>query len=208
MSTQAVKPVKSSPKDFFLYLLQFVALYLCVSNFIGLGFVFLNWLLKVDHLFFVEMLLRWNIATLIVAFPVFMVSSLYLAKDRQLHPEKKDLKIRKWLTYFTMFVLILIMMFRIVSLLFSFLGDNFTLVFMMRGFLLFVTLGLILYFYYRDIHNGWTLPQLKLIFLIVTAIIVFALMSGIFFLKTMKHPKPAAVRDVPQGSSPIQKTRY
>ncbi len=48
--------------------------------------------------------IRTALSSLVVVFPVFLWVSRFLRKDVMDNPEKRDLKIRRWLMYLTVFV--------------------------------------------------------------------------------------------------------
>jgi hypothetical protein len=65
--------------------------------------------------------MRSALAAVVIVLPVFLWISWFLRKDIVKSPEKKDLKIRKWLLYFTLFVSALIIIGDLVTLVRSFL---------------------------------------------------------------------------------------
>ena len=48
--------------------------------------------------------MRWSISSLIVAFPVFLYMSRLVGADIAADPNKRYSKVRRWLTYMTLFL--------------------------------------------------------------------------------------------------------
>lgn len=180
--TKNQKHVKSTPKDFFLYLLSILTLYLVTANIISLLFNYINRKFPFSsEYFFNNYSIRWNLATIIVTLPVLMYTLLSLKKDSESNPIKNNLRIRKWLLGFTLFFAILILMFDIGTLLFYFLGGDLTVRFVLKTLVVLVIIGYVLYFYLHEMKIGWTLAQLK-IRLTVIAIICLLILGKGFFL--------------------------
>jgi len=97
----------TSPKDVFLHLLMIGTLYVSVFMFCSLWYDYIN-LLFPDKLnfYFRNILEGVLIATsaLMVSFPVYLGTSYLLEKDIEVAPEKREIGIRKWLVYLTLFV--------------------------------------------------------------------------------------------------------
>lgn len=95
---------KTTPKDFFLHLGMIVALYVVVGNFINLAFKVINKAFpEVDYAYFSSSDISLPVATLIIIFPIFTLISWLIYKTYRQIPEKKNLWVRRWLTYVTLF---------------------------------------------------------------------------------------------------------
>lgn len=128
--------VKTSPKDFFLHLLAIVALYISAVSFGALIFQFIDRFFPdplVDfHVVRFTASIRWAIASLVIVFPVYVWTSWFLARDVSDHPEKRELKIRKWLFYFTLFIAAVAIIGDLVALIYNFLGGDLSARFMLK----------------------------------------------------------------------------
>jgi hypothetical protein len=97
-----------SAREAFLYLLLFSTLYLSSYNLGSLLFDLINQAIPdpTDRASIWNHgdSLRWSIAYLIIAFPVFAFIARYIGKDVARHPEKRLSPIRRWLTYLTLFI--------------------------------------------------------------------------------------------------------
>ena len=82
---------KTSPKDFFLHLLNIVMLYIAAVGFGRILFVLINYYFPDPVSYYYQELdsLRWAISSLIVAFPVFYFGTRNLNKEYKKEPEKK-----------------------------------------------------------------------------------------------------------------------
>ena len=134
----AIKP-KSAPRDVFLHLLSIVTLYAAATAFLTLSFQLIN-------LWFPDILdmggyyayagarnaIRWSLASLVVVFPVYFFTARFLRKEYEREPEKRELRVRKWLISFTLFVVALTLIGDLVSLLSHFLEGELTTRFVLK----------------------------------------------------------------------------
>ncbi len=101
-----VKP-HMTPKDFFLQFAVFITLYISTVSFLNFIFEVINYSFPDNLDGYVDPYassMRWAISVLVVMYPLFIFLSSTVSKDVNLHPEKKDLTVRKWLVYFTLFI--------------------------------------------------------------------------------------------------------
>src|SRR3989344_5208980 len=111
METLLLAPkVRLSPRDFFLELGSFVGLYFIVVNFLILVFHIIDRAFpdalsnsQSQELFWTGPI-RWSIASLVIAYPLLIVLTRVLRRDWQVNPEKRNLSLRRWLIYLTVFV--------------------------------------------------------------------------------------------------------
>lgn len=115
------------PRDVFLYLLAIITLIVSAVSFGIVVFQYINVYIPdiVSDPYFSRSSyfssMRYALATLIIVFPVFVWVSRFLKKDINNFPEKRELKIRRWLLYLTLFVAALVIIGDLVALLRSFL---------------------------------------------------------------------------------------
>jgi hypothetical protein len=97
--------MKTTPKDFFLHLGATVALYASAIALINLAFTTINYALP-DRLasYFSSSSIVWPISMLIVLIPILYVIEWTIAREARLVPEKKQLWIRRWRIYLTLFL--------------------------------------------------------------------------------------------------------
>jgi len=158
---EEVKP-RTSPKDFFLNLLSIAALYMSAGSFIALIFQYIN-------IFFPDVLdsqnygsdpldaayqaIRFAVSTLIVAFPVYLATGRFMNKDYLKNPEKRNLRIRKWLIYFTLFAATVIIMGDLIALINTFLGGEITMRFVLKVLTVLLVTGVIFGYYLWDLRK-------------------------------------------------------
>jgi hypothetical protein len=151
---------KTSPKDVFLHLLSIVTLYTSATEFLVLLFQYINLafpdVLEIGYRDSAMGLIRWAIATLIVVFPVYLLTSRHLLKVYEKEPAKRNLRIRKWLIYFTLFTAALIVIGDLVTLINSFLQGDLTLRFVLKVFSVFFVAGSVFTYYFWDIKKHQT----------------------------------------------------
>lgn len=152
-------PVKVSPKDVFLHLLAIVALYASAVSFIVLIFQYINLALP-DALqsgyYDIESAhsaIRLSISTLIVVFPTYVVVSWILGKGYAIDPQKRNLRIRKWLIYFTLFITGLVAIGDLVTLVYNFLGGDLTSQFVLKILTVLFVTGSIFFYYFIDVRK-------------------------------------------------------
>lgn len=122
------------PRDFFLYLLATVTLYVSVISGLMLLFQFINLALPdpLDYAQDVRDSIRWGAAMLTILFPVFAYTTRFLHHDLMSHPDKAEYRIRKWLLYFTVFVAALLIIGDLITLLYNFLNGDLTIRFLFK----------------------------------------------------------------------------
>jgi hypothetical protein len=97
-----------SARDAFLYLVLFTALYITAFNLGSLAFRFIERAfpdpaMRAGDTGF-RHAVRWAVANLIVAFPLFVALSVSMQRAIDRDPTKRASRIRKWLTYLTLFI--------------------------------------------------------------------------------------------------------
>lgn len=153
---------KTSPRDFFLHLLAIVTLYISAVSFATLIFQYINYFFPdplQDNYYLRESLgrsIRWSIASLIVIFPVYIGTSWFLNKSYAITPYKRNLRIRRWLIYFTLFAAALIIIGDLVALIFNLLGGELTARFILKVLTVLFVAGSIFWYYLWDIRHHKT----------------------------------------------------
>ncbi len=154
--------IKASPKDVFLHLLGIITLYASAISFIFLVFEYINiWLPDplAGNSFapdFSYNSIRWYISVLIIVFPVYVLVSWFLNMSYDKFPEKRDLRIRKWLIYFTLFLASIIIIGDLVTLIYNLLGGELTQRFLLKIVTVFFVAGSIFGYYLADIKRHKT----------------------------------------------------
>ena len=90
-------------REAFLYLLSFIALYVSAVSFTLLVFSFIDRAFP-DPLSFDGDISPTTVASIIVAFPLYLLVMWRLSVESAADPERRRSKIRKWLTYLTLII--------------------------------------------------------------------------------------------------------
>ena len=171
-----IKNMKTSPKDFFLHLGAIATLYTIAISFINLA-----WRI-IDNVFPQEIFDRfWGadisvpVATLIIVFPIFILLSWLLNKEYKTSPEKRNIWVRKWLVYITLFVAGIVIVVDLIVILIQFLGGNLiTTGFILKAFSVLVVALAIFGYYITDLREKMT-PKISKVSAWVSGLVVIGL---------------------------------
>lgn len=154
---------KTSPKDVFIHLLAIITLYASAGSFINLIFKYINLafpdLLELRDYYSSTAALssiRFSIAALIIVFPVYLITTRFLSKSYDKTPEKRNLRIRKWLVYLTLFLTAITIISDMVALVYNLLGGDLTARFILKVATILFVAGSIFFFYYHDLKQHKT----------------------------------------------------
>ena len=157
----------TSAKEAFFYLLTFSTL---ATWTIGLGcltFALIDrWL--ADPLFygyqqaFDRYTITTSLASLIVAFPLYLLISRAVVREATAHPEKLDSSIRKWLTYMALVIAAAIFMGDLITALAYLLRGELTSRFLAKSFVVLTLSGGIFFYYFGGLRRtGAAAPRLS-----------------------------------------------
>ncbi len=182
---------KNLPRDVFLYLLSIVTLVASAVSFGVLVFQYINVYfpdLLTDYYFSPSSYyssIRQALATLIVIFPVYIWVSRFLKKDVDENPEKRELKIRKWLLYLTVFVAALVIIGDLVTLINTFLNGELTMRFILKVLTILFIAGSVFSYYFSELRELRTKGKKSLDWIgiykwIVVAVVILAVGFGFY----------------------------
>ncbi len=144
-----------SAREAFIYLVLFTCLYISSFSLGSLLFNFINRAFP-DPLMTYQTYdltaVRMSVASLIVAFPIYMWLSSLTLKEVRRDPDKKSSKIRKWLTYITLFIAAGVIIGDLITLIFNLLGGDLTTRFVLKVLVVLVIAGLIFGYYLWDLR--------------------------------------------------------
>lgn len=179
----SMENTKTLAKDFFLHLGAIVALYTVTVSFLNLVFKIINKAFPEV----VQNIYSWGagseismpVATLIIFFPLFILLSYFVYKIYSQNPAKKEIGIRKWLTYITLFIAGLILAGDLVTVLYKFLdGQDFTAAFLLKALAVLLVAGCVFGFYIQDIRDRVSSRARKVWAYVVGAIILIFIILG------------------------------
>lgn len=146
-----------SPREAFLYLVLFSTLYISAFNFGSLVFEFINQAFPdaADPRFqeWATWRIRWSVSSLIVSFPVFLFVSHVTRRDIVRDPRKRASRVRRWLTYLTMFVAAGVLIGDVTSLVYYLLGGELTIRFVLKAATVFAIAGTAFGYYLNDLRS-------------------------------------------------------
>ena len=147
-----------SPREAFLYLLMFATLYLSAWHLGSLVFDLINRALPdpadgayaaaaFDHS------MRWSVATLVVAFPVFLLVARVLSRELAATPAKRLSAVRRWLTYLTLFLAAVALVGDLIALVYRLLGGELSLRFVLKVLVVGVIAGGVFGYYLGELRR-------------------------------------------------------
>jgi hypothetical protein len=149
-----------SAREAFQYLVLFGTLYTSAYNLGSLAFDFVNLAIPdpvwfdsgFDYVASAREGIRWSVSALIVAFPVFLYTSWLTSRAIGRDPVKRASKIRRWLTYLTLFIAATVLIADVTTLIYNLLGGELTMRFVLKVLTVAVIAGTVFTFYLRDLR--------------------------------------------------------
>ena len=148
-----------SAREAFMYLVLFGTLYATAYYLGSLMFDFINRAFPdpVDPAYqgydeYIRQSIRWSVSALIVAFPVFLYTSWVTDRAIRLDPTKRASKVRRWLTYWTLFVAASALLGDVTTLVYNLLGGELTVRFVLKILTVGLIAGTAFTYYLRDLR--------------------------------------------------------
>ncbi|MCP6726472.1 MAG: DUF5671 domain-containing protein [Patescibacteria group bacterium] len=141
-------------REAFLYLISFITLYITAFSFGALVFGFIDKFFP-DPLSYAPALRSLNtaLASIIIAFPVYLFVTWRLSLATLKNPERKDSKVRKWLTYLTLVVAAAVIIGDLIAIVSGLLGGDITIRFLLRAVTIFAITASIFGYYLLDLQK-------------------------------------------------------
>ena len=142
-------------REAFLYLVLFSTLYMSAYNLGSLLFDIINVAFPdpgdSPRASYARSSMRWAISSLIVAFPVFVYMSWRAGRDIAADPNKRHSKVRRWLTYLTLFLASGVLIGDLISVIYNLLGGEITSRFLLKVLVVGFIAGTVFWYYVTDI---------------------------------------------------------
>lgn len=147
---------KTTPKDFFLHLGATIALYVAAGALINLAFSIINYEFP-DALagYFYPNSVAWPISILIILVPILYVLEWLINRDIVQMPEKKDIWIRRWRIYLTIFLTIALIGGDLIALINTYLNGEITARFAWKVIAVLLVAGAIGKYYFFSMYENW-----------------------------------------------------
>ncbi|MFA7286644.1 MAG: DUF5671 domain-containing protein [Patescibacteria group bacterium] len=179
---------KSTPRDVFAHLFAVIMLMVSVGSIIALAFQFINVYFPDQIDFYasrraIGSTIHGAIAALIIAWPVYVYLLWFLGKEEQADPEKREIRVRKWLFTFTLFVAALTIVIDLITLIRNFLGGELSVRFGLKVLAVLVVAGVVFFYYLWDLRREASVKnRVAKPLALVTSLLVIAGIVGGFFL--------------------------
>ena len=158
ISQQGHSTQRTGPKDFFLHLFTMGLMYFSVGNFIFLAYEIINRVFpdQLSNYYYSGFSsgMRFSIASLVVLFPLYLYLNSFLHKQYDTYPEKRELKVRKWLIYFTLFISAITLVGDLVYAVYSLLDGELSARFWSKALTVLLAAGAVFYYYLNDIKKS------------------------------------------------------
>lgn len=141
---------------------------------------------------------KFAISALIISTPIYFLTISLINKGVKKEEIKLDSPIRRWLTYFILFVSSLIILGFLIGIINSFLSGELTLRFILKALTVFLISGLVFAYYFNDIRREKPEDGRKLnkVYLASSLIIVLAAFISVWFF--IESPATARGRKLDQ----------
>lgn len=144
-----------SPREAFLYLVLFATLYLSAWHLGSLLFDLVNAAIPdpADPGHFRDSSMRFSVASLVIAFPIYLFVARLLSRELARNPVKRLSAVRRWLTYLTLFLAATALVGDLIALVYNLLGGDLTLRFVLKVLIVGAIAGTIFGFYLADLRR-------------------------------------------------------
>ena len=183
---------KTTAKDFFLHLGAMIALYAGTIALLNLLFRVINVAYPQVERFYFSPPISLPVATLIVVFPLFLFLANILQKSYVAEPLRKEMALRKWLIYITLFIAGIVVTGDLVTLIYYFLdGRELTIGFLLKILVVLVVAGSIFGYYTDDLRGKLTGSRRNMWRIIATVLVLGSIISGFAVIGSPKSQRLA-----------------
>ena len=195
-----------SAGEAFVYLVMFTMLYLSAWSLGSVVFDFINRAIPDPATSLGSALrrasqLRWAVATLLISFPGYMLLSRHTFVATRRDPERRKSKIRKWLTYLTLFLAASVIVGDLITLVFNLLEGELTSRFILKVLTVALVAGSIFGYYFWDLRqddkNAAEImeknPRLRVFVWTVCGVVLISLAGGLYNAGTPASARQQAI---------------
>lgn len=184
----------NGPKDVFLEFWLFGTLYLSAVFIVTLLFQYINYFFEdlANPYSFSQSTVRWTVAILIAILPTHIFVLRLREKDYLAIPEKRESRLRKWLTYLTLFIASITCVIDFATLVFYFLDGEISVRFILKVIAVATVAGGVLWYYLTDLKRTTPeTPKSAKLVQVIAIVAIIAVITGAFFISG----SPFAARD-------------
>lgn len=197
---------KVTPKDFFLWAGAMVAFYVSMFSFITLLFEYINnaYPDAVSDGYYVDPYsggIRFAIASLIVLFPMFLILMRIIRNDITKHSEKKDLWVRRWALFLTVFIAGAAVAVDLITLINSFLGGELSTRFVLKVAVVLLVAGGTFLHFMADVWGYWLIfpKRARSVGFGAALVVLLTIIAGFFIMGS-----PSEIRKQKQDDQRLQ----
>lgn len=180
-----MQPTHTTPKDFFLYLFGAVSLYLSATMLITLLWQLINtWLPETGSYASSPVeAIRMAIAFLVISFPAYLIAMWWIGKDVDKEPGKREMWVRRWFIYATLFIAAIVMLGDLISILYAFLGGEIAMRFFLKALVVGAVAGAVFWYHQYILKRtpGTDLAFRKGITVAAAVVVGAAVVAGVAF---------------------------
>jgi hypothetical protein len=180
--------LKITPKDVFLHLFNIITFYLSIIGFITLYIQYISALFPDPLNYYFTSIanaVRTSTSILFISVPAYLLSSLFLSRNLIAYPEKKDLKLRKWLIYFTLFISAITIIIDLMIFVYNFLDGELTVQFFLKVLVVLLVASAVFGYYIWELKRKSLYSRIPKILAAVVALITLAsIIIGFFIIGT------------------------
>ncbi len=177
--------LRSTPKDVFLQLFNILTFYLSTIGFITLHIQYVNAVFPdaLNYYFTgIADAVRVSSSILLIAVPAFLFTAWLLAKDLIAEPQKRELKLKKWLVYFTLFVSAVTIVIDLITFVYNFLSGELTTRFFLKILVVLLVAGAVFGYYMWDLKRKELVSKIPKILAIILSVVVLASVAAGFYI--------------------------
>jgi len=180
--------LRTTPKDVFLHLFNILCFYLSVIGVIMLYIKYIAVLFPDPLNFYFTVTansVRLASAFLVVAVPAYLFTGWLLAKDLANEPKRRELKLRKWLIYFTLFIAAITIIVDLVTFVYNFLSGELTIQFVLKVLVVLVVAAAVFGYYFWELKRAdLKSNKPKLLAWVVSVFTLLSIVAGFFIIGT------------------------
>ena len=200
---------RTTPKDFFINLGAIVALYTVVVTLLNLLFTVINvaYPKVTSYYYYGSQSISFPVSTLIIFFPIFILLMWLLEKGYSSLPEKRNLPVRRWLTYITLFISGLVLAGGLVTVIYYWIdGQELTAGFLLKALSVLVVIFIVFMYYITDIRGKLTSMSRKVWLSVAVVIILGSIIWGFSVLGSPRTQR--LIKYDTQKANDLQNIQY
>src|SRR3989344_3778477 len=195
-NTMDPNQIKTTAKDFFLNLGVIAVLYTVIFTLLNLLFTIIDAAYPpiTNYYYGSTASISWPVSIIIIFFPILIVLMWIMEREFIAAPERKNLPIRKWLSYITLFIAGVTLAADLVTVLYYFIdGQALTLGFLLKVLSVLVVSFCVFLYYISDIRDRLTSGSRKIWRIIASLVVIgsivwgFSVLGSPFTQRQMKY---------------------